>query len=196
MAAWNAHVSNDGVDGTRNLVGNRMFSNPQCAYGEVNQGNGGRRGQGPHKRHGHPPDPRARDLEHVRGAEGLRVKGRGQPGGNKPCKKVPAVRQSLFGHLDRSNSLRDGDKPGNFFSEVSESVFPMEKIGGQRNHQEHLQQEPCQVAAVRRGKKEIPSTRRSRPSWSRSTQCEPCQAATVWRGKKRKGQRDHQVYLQ
>jgi hypothetical protein len=27
MAEWNAHVSNDGVNGTRNLVGNRMFGN-------------------------------------------------------------------------------------------------------------------------------------------------------------------------
>jgi hypothetical protein len=75
-----------------------------------------------------------------------------KPGSNKPCKKVPAVRQSLFGHLERSNSLRDGDKTGNFFSEVSKSVFPVEKIGDQRDHQERLQQEPCQAAAVRRGK--------------------------------------------
>jgi hypothetical protein len=27
MAAWNAYLSNDGVDGTRNLVGDRMFGN-------------------------------------------------------------------------------------------------------------------------------------------------------------------------
>jgi hypothetical protein len=27
MAAWNAYVSNDGVDGTRNPVGDRMFGN-------------------------------------------------------------------------------------------------------------------------------------------------------------------------
>jgi hypothetical protein len=33
--------------------------------------------------------------------------------------------------------LRDGDKPRKIFSEVSESVFPMEKIGLQRDHQEH-----------------------------------------------------------
>jgi hypothetical protein len=68
-------------------------------------------------------DPGALDLEHVRGAEGLQVKGRGQPGGKKACKKVPAVRRSFFGHLERSNSLRDGDKPGTIFLEVSESVF-------------------------------------------------------------------------
>jgi hypothetical protein len=27
MAAWNAHVSDDGVNGTRNPVGDRMFGN-------------------------------------------------------------------------------------------------------------------------------------------------------------------------
>jgi hypothetical protein len=27
MAAWNAHVSDDGIDGTRNPVGDRMFGN-------------------------------------------------------------------------------------------------------------------------------------------------------------------------
>jgi hypothetical protein len=50
----------------------------QRGYGEANQGDGGRRGQGCHKRGEHPRDPRARDLERVREVEGLRVKGRGQ----------------------------------------------------------------------------------------------------------------------
>jgi hypothetical protein len=112
------------------------------------------------------------NVERVRGAERLQDKGRGQPGGNKRRKKVPAVRQSLFGHLERSNLLRDGDKPGNFFSEVSESVFPVKR-------------------------KENPPARQSRPSWpsrSRSTQCESCQATTVWRGEESKGQRDHQEF--
>jgi hypothetical protein len=52
MAARNAHVSDDGVAGTRNPVGQR-------AYGEANQGNGGRRGQGPNKSREHPLDQRA-----------------------------------------------------------------------------------------------------------------------------------------
>jgi hypothetical protein len=140
MAAWNAHVSKDGVDGTRNSVGDRCAPKARptraTAAGEVRVPTRGM----------DPCDPRARDMEHVRRAEGLQDKSRGQ---------------LLFGHLERSNLLRNGDKPGNFFSEVSEYVCPVKR-------------------------KENPPARQRRPSWPswlRSTQCEPCQAATVWRGK-------------
>jgi hypothetical protein len=63
-------------------------------------------------------------VERVRGAERLQDQGLGKPGGNQPRKKFPAVRRSLFGHRERSNSLRDGDKQIIFFSEVNEAIFP------------------------------------------------------------------------
>jgi hypothetical protein len=114
MAAWNAYVSSDGMAGNKEPGWEPHVWQRQRANGEANQGDGGRRGQGPHKRREHPRDPRAQDLEHVHGVEGLKVEGRAQQGGNKPCKELYAVRLLLFGHLERSNLLRDGDKPGTF----------------------------------------------------------------------------------
>jgi hypothetical protein len=57
-------------------------------------------------------------MERERGAARLKDQSPGQLGGYKPCKEFPAVRRSLFGQRERSNSLRDGDKPGIFFLEV------------------------------------------------------------------------------
>jgi hypothetical protein len=76
------------------------------------------------------------------------------------------VRQSLFGHLERSKSLRDGDKTGIFFSEVSKSVCPVKR-------------------------KDNPPARQSRPSWTRrprSMQSELCQRQLCGE----EGQSDHQ----
>jgi hypothetical protein len=114
MAAWNAHVSDNGVDGTRNPVGNLMFGNgnvpttrpTRATAGEVRVLTWGMDTLVTHALETWSTCVELRDSQ---------VKGRDQPGGKKHCKKIPAVRQSFFGHLELCNSLRDGDKPGIFF---------------------------------------------------------------------------------
>jgi hypothetical protein len=67
MSAWTAYHSCNGTSGTRNPVGDAMFSGAEVCHG--------RQGPGQDERVGHPRDKRPGGVERLQGAAGLEDKG-------------------------------------------------------------------------------------------------------------------------
>jgi hypothetical protein len=100
------------------------------------------------------------------------------------------VRLSFFGHLERSNSLRDGDKPGIFFSEVNVTVcliFLWRKLEVNATMNTRSVNRVGRRLWGEEGKKEY----FSEVNATRNLQCKPFQAAAMRRGNKVKKRREY-----